>query len=54
MVGLTGAGVSVGSGIGPFRDPDGLWTEYGEPLMDGYQRLLADLKVKLGETGSPL
>jgi NAD-dependent deacetylase len=43
-VALTGAGVSVESGIRPFRGPGGLWTEYGEPPMDGYQRFLADPK----------
>ena len=44
VVALTGAGVSVESGVRPFRGPDGLWTEYGEPPMDGYQRFLADPK----------
>jgi len=44
VVSLTGAGVSVESSIRPFRGPDGLWTEYGEPPMNGYQRFLADPK----------
>jgi NAD-dependent deacetylase len=39
---LTGAGVSVESNIRPFRGPGGLWTEKGEPSMDGYQRFQKD------------
>lgn len=45
VVALTGAGVSVESGIRPFRGPGGIWTERGEPPMDGYRRLLADPKA---------
>jgi len=41
-VALVGAGMSVESGIPPFRGPGGLWTKYGEPPMDGYRRFLED------------
>ncbi len=56
VVALVGAGLSVESGIPPFRGPGGLWTKYGEPDMRGYERFMEDPKEwweqRISRTGS--
>lgn len=42
LVAFVGAGMSVESGIPPFRGPGGLWTRHGEPTSLSYQGFIRD------------
>jgi len=41
-VALTGAGLSAESGIPTYRGPDGEWTKFGEPTIDGWELFRSD------------
>jgi NAD-dependent deacetylase len=41
-VALVGAGISAESGIPTYRGPDGLWTKFGEPTIDGWELFRRD------------
>jgi len=41
-VALTGAGLSAESGIPTYRGPDGEWTKFGEPTIDGWELFRRD------------
>ena len=44
LVALVGAGLSVESGIPPYRGPGGLWTKHGGPPMLSYREFVQDPK----------
>ena len=45
VVALAGAGLSVESGIPPYRGPGGLWTKNGQPPLLSYQEFVQDPKA---------
>ena len=42
VVAMTGAGMSVESGIPTFRGRDGIWSRHGTPAPDAYSQFLED------------
>ncbi|MCH8222461.1 MAG: hypothetical protein IH868_03525, partial [Chloroflexi bacterium] len=42
VVAMTGAGMSVESGIPAFRGRDGIWSRHGTPSPDAYSQFLDD------------
>lgn len=42
VVALTGAGISVESGVPTFRGPDGIWSKLGQPTTNGYKLFVED------------
>ena len=42
VVAMTGAGISVESGIPTFRGRDGIWSRHGTPAPDAYSQFLED------------
>lgn len=53
VIASTGAGFSTESGIADFRGPDGIWTKFGEPEMDGFQRFTENPKSLIKEFARP-
>ena len=53
VIASTGAGFSTESGIADFRGPDGIWTKFGEPDMDGFQRFMENPKSLVKEFARP-
>jgi NAD-dependent deacetylase len=45
VVALAGAGLSVASGIPPFRGPGGIWNRHGEPPTLAYREFVCDPKL---------
>ena len=61
LVALVGTGLSVESGIPPYRGPGGLWTKHGQPSMLSYVEFARDPKswwetrlISEQEPGNPI